>query len=87
MKLKLAALILAASCLPAMAAVPLPAQGNMAVISGRAHIDLAPTEPISISTGPAHPTPLWDTSPSATAAPSLAFIIWKAAGWPYRAWW
>ena len=40
MKLKLAAIILAASCLPAMAALPLPPQGNIAVISGRAHIRL-----------------------------------------------
>ncbi len=41
MKFKLAALILAASCLPALAqpASPhLPAQGSGAIVSGRAHI-------------------------------------------------
>jgi hypothetical protein len=40
MRLKLASLVLVASCLPAMAALPaLPAQGNIAVVSGRAHIE------------------------------------------------
>ena len=39
MRFKLATLILAASCLPAMA-VP-PAQGNVAVVTGLAHVEKA----------------------------------------------
>jgi hypothetical protein len=38
MPFKLAPIILVASCFPTMAAAALPAQGNMAVVSGRAHV-------------------------------------------------
>ncbi len=38
MRFKLASLVFIASCLPAMAGPTIPIQGNIALVSGRAHV-------------------------------------------------